>query len=461
MKLLISTLIILSFLGCKPERKELTKAELNGYWEQQGEGEIIEINDSLVISYYSSSFNCYPNWKISREYFNTQTPTITLNADESFTNKEGYTVFTYVKLKEKPTLCQELTEEQKENNTYNFETLWHTFDEQYAFFKERNIDWDSLKTKYQTQFTDETELFEFYLLLEKMVLELSDEHSDFEVPDEFNEQWHALNQKKDTTDYKSLAKFKILDKYVNEVKKYNGGQLAWGRVDDGIAYIQLNGMDGLADYSSGGELTASEYWEKAEESDDYFRDLINGTTEIADSIINDIKSTKACIIDLRFNSGGYDLVGLTFMSHFIDKEYDIFRKKRRFKNGFAGQQTIDIQPSETVYTKPVYLLTNSYTVSAAETTIMATMNFPNFKRVGSNTNGAFSDILYKELPNGWTYWLSNEVYEEMNGKVHEVVGIPPDYEIDYPRAEYELFKSLNTELKTNDRAIEKVIKLTE
>ena len=113
LKKLIFAIVISQFLFCCKTKEKLTKEDLNGYWEQQGEGEIIEINDSLVISYYSSNFNCYPNWKISRKYFNSQTPTITLNDDGSFTNKDGFTVHTYLKLKEKPKLCTELTEDQK------------------------------------------------------------------------------------------------------------------------------------------------------------------------------------------------------------------------------------------------------------------------------------------------------------------------------------------------------------
>jgi C-terminal processing protease CtpA/Prc len=147
------------------------------------------------------------------------------------------------------------------------------------------------------------------------------------------------------------------------------------------------------------------------------------------------------------------------MSHFIDKKYHVFNKKRRFGDGFAGVQTISISPSKNSYLKPVYLLTSSYTVSAAETTIIATMNFPNFTRIGFNTNGALSDMLVKELPNGWEYTLSNEVYESMDGKLYEVSGIPPNHFIDYPRDEDQFFKSLFFELDAKDRAIEMVLSL--
>ncbi len=431
------------FFSCNTANTPFQKSDLSGYWEQQGEGEIIAISDSVVISYHSTKFNCYPNWKISREYFNTQTPTITVNPDGSFTNIEGYTVHTYLKLKRKPTQCKELTENQINSNTYNFETFWTTFNEQYAFFKERKIDWNLLKKKCQGQFTDETKPFEFYLLLEKMVLEIKDSHSDFEVPDEFDEQWHLMNKEIDTTDYKTLAQGEILEKYVRNSKSYKGQALKWGLISGDLAYIQFNDMYDLTENGS-----------------DDPKELIASTHRITSSIVNDIRGTRDCIIDLRFNGGGYDWLGLAFISHFIDKKYDVFRKKNRNANGFSNNQTISIQPSDSPYTGNVYILTGPYTVSAAETTILATMNFPAFTRIGSDTRGALSDVLYKKLPNGWTYWLSNEVYEGMNGKVYEVIGIPPDHRITYPEDEKEFFKALNEELKTRDRAIQKVLALT-
>jgi len=69
-KTIFAIIISITIIGCKSlraQKQELTKKDLSGYWQQQGEGEIIEINDSLVISYHSSNFNCYPNWKISRK----------------------------------------------------------------------------------------------------------------------------------------------------------------------------------------------------------------------------------------------------------------------------------------------------------------------------------------------------------------------------------------------------------
>lgn len=457
-----NTLILILFftvIGCKTlEKQDLktAKLELNGFYELQGEGEIVEFNDSLVVFYNSSSFNCYPYGKIPRDEFRLYFPDIKIIDENSFSNQDGYTILTFKKLKSEPTLCKDLTKEQINSNAYNFETLWSTFNDQYAFFEKRNVNWNSIRKKYESQFSEDTPPFEFYLLLEKMVLELKDDHSSFEVPDEFNDQWQQLNQKQDDTDYKNLAKDKVLKNFVTEVQKYNGGQLAWGNIGENISYVQLNGMDGLADYRA---ANASKYWKKAAKSDNYEKDLIAGTHMIATKVVNQMKDKDACIIDLRFNSGGFDWIGLAFMSHFINKEYEVFKKKRRFEDSYTEYQIINIKPSKPAYLQNVYLLTSPYTVSAAETTTIATLSFPNFSIIGDNTLGALSDMLYKSLPNGWVYSLSNEVYETMDGKLFEVNGIPPDYKIEYPRDETELFKTMNIEFNTQDRAIEKVKEL--
>jgi len=335
-------LIFILLSSCKTKKKKLEKSDLNGYWELEGGGEIIELNDSTTIGYFNSKVSCYPKWKGPRKDFNEETPAIILNSDESFTNR--FTKNRYVKLKEKPALCKELTKEQKKSNEYNFETLWQTFNEQYAFFLERKIDWNSLKMKYKSKFNEQTKPFEFYILLKEMIFELDDKHSNIYVPYELQkeyEKWNSKN-KRDTTNYYELIKTKILKKYIKDIKKYNNGIIAYGKINKDLAYIQLNEMDRLADYNLGNEFDWDTYWKKTEESSTELQDNINGVHKIMKSIIQDISNTKACIIDLRLNPGGYDEVGLAVLSHFVKNEQEAFKKKRRIVNKFSETQITNI-----------------------------------------------------------------------------------------------------------------------
>jgi len=47
-------------------------------------------------------------------------------------------------------------------------------------------------------------------------------------------------------------------------------------------------------------------------------------------------------------------------------------------------------------------------------------------RIGENTQGVFSDVLDRRLPNGWTFGLPNEVYRTPEGRTFDGTGIPPD-----------------------------------
>ena len=51
---------------------------------------------------------------------------------------------------------------------------------------------------------------------------------------------------------------------------------------------------------------------------------------------------------------------------------------------------------------------------------------PHVTRIGENTQGVFSDVLGRRLPNGWRFGLPNEVFRTPEGTTFDGVGIPPD-----------------------------------
>ena len=50
---------------------------------------------------------------------------------------------------------------------------------------------------------------------------------------------------------------------------------------------------------------------------------------------------------------------------------------------------------------------------------------PAIARVGENTQGVFSDVLSRTLPNGWGFGLPNELFLDQAGKGYDGPGIPP------------------------------------
>jgi C-terminal processing protease CtpA/Prc len=75
----------------------------------------------------------------------------------------------------------------------------------------------------------------------------------------------------------------------------------------------------------------------------------------------------------------------------------------------------------------VVLLTGHQCVSASETFAMTLLGrVPPVTRIGENTQGVFSDILTRKLPNGWIFGLPNEIYLTKDGKSFDGSGVPPD-----------------------------------
>jgi C-terminal processing protease CtpA/Prc len=53
---------------------------------------------------------------------------------------------------------------------------------------------------------------------------------------------------------------------------------------------------------------------------------------------------------------------------------------------------------------------------------------PRVVRMGENTQGVFSDVLGRHLPNEWVFRLPNERFVT-GGKAYDGAGIPPDVQI--------------------------------
>ncbi|MCB1633513.1 MAG: hypothetical protein KDI51_02930, partial [Xanthomonadales bacterium] len=87
------------------------------------------------------------------------------------------------------------------------------------------------------------------------------------------------------------------------------------------------------------------------------------------------------------------------------------------------------------YTGPLYLLTSDITVSAGEIAVLSLRAFPQVVHAGMPTRGALSDILSKNLDEGWSLNLSNEIYLDHEGVSWEGRGIPPTLALDvFPAA---------------------------
>ncbi len=452
--------IILILCSCNEKKSSEENSKPNGIWKQVGYGNIIVLNDTTIKVYDITKQNC----NLSYEEEILDFGRIKNYTNDTLTIQHGIDDWRFIRLEKLPELCT-IRNEQNNNPKYNFQTFWDTFNEHYASFDLKDIDWDKVYEKYEPKITQNTTDLELYSVFKEIISLLNDGHVKMEVPIGYKNQ---INQKKNK--YSKLDEFKlnkeIAELYVDSLRNFNAGMIRYGLINGNIGYIQINSMLMLADYNLPKDLDLrnfyGQYWEIARNSKDEIQrqEEVDGVNQMLDNIIQELKGAKFYILDLRFNGGGKDGVAMAILNHFSDKEKVGFNKKARLKNGYTDKQKIKIFPSEKNFTGNVYLLTSHLTASASEILVLASLENSNFTRIGSTTEGIFSSTLDKKLPNGWEYQLSNEVYQDLKGNNYENTGISPDFTLDYPNEKDAFLDQLSTELnKRKDRAIELAIKL--
>ena len=463
MRIFITFFTLIIITSCKNHSKlevittKNAHPTLNGVWNSVGYGRQLNVNDSIATIYDINSNGCALNMQVPKAFLDSYFSVEQLTRD-SLTLRLGFTDYGFSRTNSK--ICNESSIDN--DPLSNFDALWHTFNENYPSFELRGVDWKKSKAKFRSKLNPESTGLELFNVLNEMISELKDGHVSLELPESLEDQFQDDNNDEDDTDELRILAINNLNKiYLKKLKNYNKGTINWGVTANNFGYIQINSFHEIANYDIDKNLDFEDYWgnywEQADDSDNYTKEALEGFNNVLPTIFNDLKDTQTFIIDLRFNGGGFDLAGLDILSYFTKNKTIAFSKKARFNDRYTKSQNIYIEPKAPFYNKNVYILTSHQTASASETFVLATKNFENIKTIGSNTEGILSDILPKRLPNGWEYGLSNEIYESTNGINYEKNGIPADFEIPYNKAPEVFYKNLS--LEKEDNAIEKVFQI--
>jgi C-terminal processing protease CtpA/Prc len=141
------------------------------------------------------------------------------------------------------------------------------------------------------------------------------------------------------------------------------------------------------------------------------------------------------ILDVRKNFGGSDILSLAMASRLATSEYSAYAKVARMDPDDPSvftepqERTVPMTPRPS-FGGPVAELIGRYTISAGETLTQALLGRePRITRIGENTQGVFSDVQGRSLPNGWSFGLPNELFLTEDGRSFDGPGIPPDIEV--------------------------------
>ena len=289
---------------------------------------------------------------------------------------------------------------------YNFQTLWETYDRNYALFGPKRIDWDALYRVYRPMVTAETTDEELFDIVHRLLIHLNDNH--VRLSDGTRSVRSGILNELDLTGYneQEMSDYSISliqEEYlVSELESAHSLRYAW--LPDSVGYLRIRGFFNA-----------------------------DATAAAIDQVMEELSGARAFVIDARVNPGGDDQAGRAIASRFADTkrlymktyerngpEHDDFQAPRYFYADPAGP---------TQFTGPIALLTNRFAISAAENFALAMRVLPHATLIGDFTSGVFADVYGDQLPNGWGFGVSFKKFVDPTDFCWEGIGVPPDLRI--------------------------------
>lgn len=293
-----------------------------------------------------------------------------------------------------------LVEEPANNPEAIFDNLWTTFDEEYAVFAERNVNWDDQYEIYRPQvdaLTTDDELFD---ILSEMLTPLDDGHITLTAPGK---------------------------------QIFFGNKIRREKIDDALFDIDVVKTYLEPGFEEGDDNSdeAPYIYGKLKDQDVayiYFR-YVGDNFFVLNDFLEKYNDVNGYIIDLRHNDGGDFTYCYSEIGRLVDEERYVFRSKTKNgpgENDYTEWHRWSVFPDGAFVNKPIAVLADRYTISAGERAVMAFDVLPNVTIMGDTTNGAHSTLVGRELANGWFYSLVTQKVEVADGESYEGIGLAPD-----------------------------------
>ena len=407
---------------------------LDGVWRSQGYGYVIEIKGPALTAFEVTATTCVPGPTAERDPISAPGREATFkrpggqvffiragdSADHKLVHSEGSASDMRIdRLARLPEVCSHPTPDTPMDN---FEVFSRTWAEHYISFDLKKTDWAKVVEANRSKVTPATTPGELFDILEGMIKPFSDTHTFINAP-ELKREFRVLRPGTDRVFKGSYQEFRsktlpallaITDRALvkTPLGKWCNDQVQYGHLDQATGYLRILSFSG---YSKEGGFAAG----------------LAALDAALDEIFADPK-LKGLVIDVRINFGGYDPYGLAIASRLATREYLAYTKEARAdatdRNRWTpGDPSRVVPSSRPGFRGPVVELIGPLTISAGETFTQALMGrTPHVTRIGENTQGVFSDVLGRRLPNGWRFGLPNEVFRTPEGATFDGVGIPPD-----------------------------------
>ncbi|MFE5755980.1 S41 family peptidase [Streptomyces massasporeus] len=401
------------------------KPGTDGLWRMDGYGTVLSLDGDALQEFQTTSVSCLKGDRARRTgpgtYATDDGTTLTVRPGPGAKRATlGYdTSVGHRSLRRVQALPADCIRPTPKDPRTAFDVFWHSFAENYPFFAAKGVDWQAMRDRYRPEVHAGTTRKELFGIFSAMVRPLYDAHVAVLDGDQ------VFAQVRPGTEVPSPQLDARVKQFISERdlkgvpyrQDFANGRITYadlpGRADQG--YLRISGFAGYT-------AEDAPYPAHLAELDKALDTIL--TTERT-------RRLKGLIIDLRINGGGSDALGIHIAERLTDRPYVAYAKRARNHPADPDRHTrpepIRVAPTAGPrYTGPVAVLTSGTTVSAGETFTQALIDRPGGTvRIGQPTQGVFSDVMERSLPNGMTAILPNEEFLNRSGRTYDGTGIPP------------------------------------
>ena len=433
--LVLVALVAGGISGCRLDdrNKELTAKTVDGVWVKPGYGLIFQLSNTEA-----KVFNINPAGCVQQQHFNgavyqkiRQSLQLTGNGEQLTMQGDQQLLGTLKRQTNLPERCRQPSNGQTDS-AVNFEFFWQAMLAHYDFFSARGINWHDVYQQYKPLFANATKAQQL-AYYQQIIQAILDAHLSLFADDGAVEISslapkglfaQVLMDEAGAADFDAtlLSGVTLLQQQTAAFLEAPGLQatsatdaIQYGRLPGNIGYIRVDRLDSLA-----GEALPDLNLVSLNE---LFKADVALARQAMQQVLTALADSNGLIVDLRFNLGGADPIALEIASHFNSQPERVIGAKAA-----GGEKRRDILLASVAapYQKPVRVLTGGITTSAAEVLALAFTALPQVDLIGEATQGAMSDVLSHQLPNGWLLQMSNESYWDLAGRLLEVQGVQPD-----------------------------------
>lgn len=290
----------------------------------------------------------------------------------------------------------------------DFEALWKIIDERYCFFdfkrEEYGLDWQEVHNRYSHRVHNSLSERALFQILAEMTRELRDGHVNLRTPFDVGRyaEWYES--------YPSNYSDSLERKYLGTALQHQiAGNLKYRVLRNNVGYVRC----------------AS-----------FMNDIGEGNLH---EVMLYLSACDGLIIDVRHNGGGRLSAAMDLASSFCNAPLVVGYISHKTGTGhadFSSPKAITLKPAKGLrWQKPVVVLANRRTYSAANAFVMFMKALPNVTFVGDRTGGGSGMPFSSELPGGWSIRFSaSPIYDRH--MQHTEFGIEPDQKISISSADF-------------------------